>query len=260
MAFRGQKATCAVLLILAVSPTARPEPPELRYRVVHVRNFWRDASGEVVITPEYVAYQEQQRTGKKRPGRSQRILWRYEDIQQLRLAPRELVITTYKDRKWLLGLDEQWRFKLLGSQSFEEAYRWLKTRLDERFVAALGDSEFQPLWKMPVKLLGGIQGSLGTLEVGGDRVVFRAEAGNASRTWRLRDIANVSSAGRFQLTITTYERSKWHYGGMRDFNFQTRQPLNPARVDELWRRLHQAQGLPLLGWIEAPEKPDPPRQ
>ena len=46
---------------------------------------------------------------------------------------------TYKDRKWLLGVDKEYEFTLAPGQSFNEAYTLLKDRLDQRFVAAVAD-------------------------------------------------------------------------------------------------------------------------
>ena len=49
----------------------------------------------------------------------------------------KLVIMTYKDRKWLLGVDKEFEFFLAQGKSFEAAYTMLKDKLDRRFVAAV---------------------------------------------------------------------------------------------------------------------------
>jgi hypothetical protein len=66
-------------------------------------------------------------------------------------------------------------------------------------------------------------------------VSFRSKP--LSRTWQWADLENVSSAGPYELTLTTFERSRIHYGGRRDFSFQLREPITAAQVDQLWRRV-----------------------
>jgi len=162
----------------------------------------------------------------------------YQDIQELKLADDKLTLVSYKDRKWRLGVDKQYQFTLTPGQDFHEAYALLKDKLDQRFVAALADDQVQPLWQIPVKLLGRVTGSEGVLEVGVDRIVYKTAAKDQSRTWRYGDIENISSSGPFQLTLTTYERAKLHYGNLKGFNFQLKQTLDEARFNLLWRRLN----------------------
>ena len=97
----------------------------------------------------------------------------YQDIQELKLSADKLTLVTYKDRKWLLGIDKEYEFILAPGQSFSEAYALLKDRLDQRFVAAVADEQIQPLWEVPVKLLGRVTGSEGVLQVGPDRIVYK---------------------------------------------------------------------------------------
>jgi hypothetical protein len=157
---------------------------------------------------------------------------------------------TYKDRKWLLGVDKEFEFFLPKGKSFDAAYTMLKDKLDRRFVAAVADSQPGMLWEIPVKLLGTIQGSEGILQVGPDRIVYKTDRPRQSRTWRYQDIENVSTSDRYQLTLTTFERAKTHYGSMKGFNFQLKQPLDEKRFDALWKRLNQDKGLQFLTLIE----------
>lgn len=234
---------------------------ELQYNVVHNHSNWlppkvgwwppvgprRDGSGTLVITEQGISYQETSKEKDKKPEDLHHGQWNYEDIQQLLVSPQTLTIVTYKDRsKLLLGMDQQWEFKLPQGQSFNATYDLLKNRLDQRFVAAFAEREIKPLWEIPVKLLGRLKGSEGILEVGTDRVVYRTDAKDESRTWRLEDIENVSSSGPFQLTFTTYERAKSHYGNLKGFNFQLKRALNEKHYNQLWRRVNQEKGLEFL--------------
>jgi hypothetical protein len=66
--------------------------------------------------------------------------WEYQDIQQLWISPQKIVIVTYTDRGWLLGVDREFEFHLTGEgQSFNAAHGFLKGKLNRRFIAALAD-------------------------------------------------------------------------------------------------------------------------
>jgi hypothetical protein len=260
MALRSQKAAyAAIVAALALAPALFGQQ-ELQYNVEHNHSNWLppkvgwppvgprdDGSGTLVITEQGISYQETSKKKDKKPEDLHRGQWNYEDIQQLLVSPQTLTIVTYKDRsKLLLGVDQQWEFKLPRGQSFNATYDLLKNRLDQRFVAAFAEREVKPLWEIPVKLLGRIKGSEGILEVAADRIVYRTDAKDESRTWRLEDIENVSSSGPFQLTLTTYERAKAHYDNLKGFNFQLKRALNDKQYNQLWRRVNQDKGLEFL--------------
>ena len=78
------------------------------------------------------------------------------------------------------------------------------------------------------------------------RIVYETKKRDASRTWRYRDIDNISSSDPYQLTITTFERAKLQYGSRKGFNFQLKQPLEEKRFRMVWRKLNAGQGLELL--------------
>jgi len=84
------------------------------------------------------------------------------------------------------------------------------------------------------------------LQVGSEAIVYKSEKEGESRTWRYEDIENVSSSGPFQLTVTTFERAKSHYGDRKGFNFQLKQRLDEDRYNDLWLRLNQSKGLKIL--------------
>lgn len=255
MALRSKKGTrAAIVAALALAPALFGQQ-ELRYAVRHDHSKWwppvkaslaGDGAGTLVITQQGISYQETSKKKDKKPEDLHHGQWNYGDIQQLLVSPQKLRIVTYKDRKWLLGMDQEWEFRLPPNQSFIAVYELLKNRLDQRFVAAFADRDFRPLWEVPVKLLGRVQGSEGILKVGVDRVVYRTDAKNQSRTWRLKDIENISSSGPFQLTLTTYERAKAHYGNLKGFNFQLKRALNEKQYNQLWRRVNQDKGLEFL--------------
>ncbi len=150
-------------------------------------------------------------------------VWKFQDIQQLKLAPDELNILTYKDSKLRLGADRAYDFK--GAIAAVELYPMLSRKMDQRFVARLAEPEEKSGFALPVKHLGRIMGSEGTLDFADDAVVYSTSVRGESRTWRYSDIDSISSSGRFQLTINTSEKN---------FNFQLKEPLAETRYNELW--------------------------
>ena len=157
--------------------------------------------------------------------------WKYEDIQQLRLSPERIYILTYKDSKLRLGEDREYNFT--GKVPAEELYALLRDRMDQRFVAAVGQAIGLPTWSVSVKHLRPIIGSEGTLNFGAEAIVYSTPAKTESRTWRYSDIESVASSGPFQLTITTLEKG---------FNFQLKQPITESRYNELWLQIEKKNG------------------
>ena len=195
--------------------------------------------GTLTITDAGVSFEETYKDGKK-PEHPHAWRWAYQDIQQLKMGPTSLTVLTYQDNKWKLGADREYKFDLVSDNTFEDAYQSLKGRLDQRFVAEA------VLWEIPVKHLLRFGGDEGVLQVGSDEIVYRSAKKSESRTWRYQDIDSIGSSGLFQLTITTFERAKTHYGNLKGFNFELKQPLEEARYNDLWLRLNQSKGLKIL--------------
>jgi hypothetical protein len=248
MAFRIEKRTRALLISLALlAPAAFAQ--DLRYdvwhghsRPPHIRKAGN--TGTLTITGSEVSFQE--RYEGKKPKHPHAWRWNYENIQQLKIAPKSVTILTYKDNKWKLGADREYEFDLVGDKTFEGAYQLLKGRLDQRLVAEIPDRPSLILWEIPVKHLRRFGGDEGVLQVGPGAVVYRSADQDASRTWRYEDIENISSSGPFQLTITTYERAKLHYGNLKGFDFELKRRLEDGRYNDLWVRLNLSKGLTLL--------------
>lgn len=256
MELRSQE-TAIRIVVLAVLSIARMWSQELRYEVRHERAFRGDHRGSLIVDDEGISYEqalsEKQKTkvvdGKHPKFEKERFL--YEEIQQLWISPEKLVLVTYKDRKWLGGIDKEFEFfPAVKGQSFEPIYVRLKGKLDQRLTSAVADSPLDPEWALPVKLLGTIQGSQGVLQISSDRIVYKTAHRGASRTWRYEDIENISTSGPFQLTLTSFERAKTHYGSLRGFNFQLKRKLDEKQFDLLWKRLNREKGLTFLRSME----------
>ncbi len=233
MELRRQKAAGRfIALALLLAPAVFAAEPELRFDVRH-DHLRSGGPGTLTITKEGLSFAEAKKN-------KHAWNWRWDDIQQLEMAPRTVRVLTYKDSAWKLGADKEYRFDLLSGGTFAPAYEFLKNRLDQRFVAAIVTPGMHAEWELPAKHLKRFGGTDGVLAFGRDQIAFITDKRNESRTWRFRDIDNISTAGPFQLTVTTYERAVMSYGDLKSFNFQLKRPLDERRYDELWRRLNAA--------------------
>jgi len=235
MAHRSQKAIGLIIALLALPLTGQ----ELKYAVRHER-LLKDQRAELAFTETGLTLRKlETRPGKA--GGSQTSVWPYADIRQLVLSGRKVVVLLYRDRSpWLLGVDKEYELKLDPGADVMPAYGFLKSRLDRRLVAAIADSEAAVTFELPAKRLGLIRGAIGVLRFGPDALVFDTNSRGQSRTWRMEDIAGVSSSDPYELTVTTYERAIVQYGSRKAFHFQLKQPMDPKRLDLLWKRLNQA--------------------
>lgn len=248
MALRIEKRIGAFLAVLALSPVAIAQTFDFEAwhghsRPPHIRkagNF-----GKLLIDDTGVSFEESYKNGKV-PKHPHKWHWDYRDIQQLKIAPKSLTVLTYADNKWKFGADREYEFDLVSGGTFEDAYKVLNTRLDQRFVAAIPESPADLLWDIPVKHLNWPGGDEGILRVGKDKIVYESADHRSSRTWRYEDIDNVSSSGPFDLTFVTFERAKLDYGSRKQFNFQLKQRLEESRYNDLWLRLNQSKGLKVL--------------
>ena len=223
MAFRTEAKACVGLIFWAMAAAAET----YTVRHTHLRN---GVTGVLRISENELVYEE--------PGKHKQHsrTWKYDDIQELQLGPDTLRIVTYEDNRRQLGRDRVYLFDKLPAEVATRWYPLFSARLDQRFVAALA-AAITPEWQIPAKLTHGRYGSHGVLMVAADAVVYQSSQPGESRTWRIKDLENVSTSDVFDLTITTHERT---------FRFQLKQPLSEARFQALWLRVNQARGLQVL--------------
>lgn len=173
-------------------------------------------------------------------AKEHRWTWAYPEIQQLTLGRRAIHLVSYRDDLRRLGSDGSYTFE--GEVPVRTLYPFLEGRMDQRLVAAFSDKPPAPEWSLSVKRLGTFRGSQGILAFGPDSIAYSTDAAGQSRTWRYIDIDSISSSGPFQLTITTFERARSHYGDRKGFNFQLKQPITEATYNDLWLKIERKNG------------------
>jgi hypothetical protein len=164
-------------------------------------------------------------------AKNQRWSWKYQDIERLTVSPDRIAVLTYQDNRYRLGADR--RYEFTGKIPALELYGLLKGRLDQRFVAALAETAWPARFTVPAKHLLPITGAEGELSFGADAIAWATTVKEDSRTWRYQDVANISSSGPFDLTITTLEKT---------FHFQLKPPLAESRYNELWMDIEKKNG------------------
>jgi hypothetical protein len=123
-------------------------------------------------------------------------------------------------------------YTFTGKFPIELLERQWSAQLDERFVAAVGgQTSGLSILKLPVKQLGLMKGTQGTLTFATDAVVYDTPVD--PRTWRYRDIQFISSANPFQLSVTTLEKQ---------FYFQLKQAISESTYNQLWLEIEKKNG------------------
>lgn len=244
MAFRRETAIPAILMLAAAAAAGQ---------VLDARHeHWRKGCpGRLTVDATGVSFAELRVRPRKKPHAWH---WPYHEIQQATLGRDTLRILTYEDRVLRLGADRAYSSSLASGSSFASLREALRLQLHTRLIVT-DPPEQEPAWAAPAKLLRLTTGTHGTLELHQDAIVFRTAKRGRGRHWRLTDIDNVISTDPYALTLTTFERSRLHYGGRRDFQFQLKRPIDPARVDSLWRRIRARHEAHILDHYKNQENP-----
>jgi len=228
----------AAVLVRGIPCFGAQSPLALKVRHDHGFGSCR---GTLTLDDQGVRYE----TAHKEDARN----WAYEDVQQFQVEEGQRIkVYTYEDRKGRLGADKVFQFDWADSGTTpEEVYQFLQARTDRPIAAWLRPSDIGPvLYEFPVKHLGGITGREGQLLFTERLVVLQSDQKGGSRTWRYEDLESVSSAGLYDLTLTTYEQQKFHYASRRVYNFQLKKSLPSADYDALWRFVNEKKGLDIL--------------
>lgn len=233
---RSDLAALAMSLLISAAAAAQG-PLVFEARHEHKRGF---CSGKLTVGESAVTFESAEK-------KDHRWSWGWLDIQQLRMLDSgEWSLLTYKDNKWRLGADREFHFHLIDRRLEALTADLFERRLERRFVLGLASEPPKPLWEIPVKHLLRIIGTEGMLIAGEDRLVYKAARPGDSRTWYFKDMDSLSTSGPFQLTITSFERARSHYGDRKGFNFELKLPLPEDRYNDLWQRVERAKGLEIV--------------
>ncbi len=196
----------------------------------------RNCRGKLLITPDKIEYQ----TEHKQDARS----WQYTELRQLKvLSPILLELVTYEDQPRFAGRDRVFKFILLAEQMTPAITALLMQAAPRPIVTSvLLSAQDAPRFTVRVKHLRPLQGSLGTLKIYADRIVYEASDKVAeSRYWRYGDLHSFSHSERYRFEIVTYEEG---IGGLKAYHFQLREELPAGVYDYVWRRVYPSKLKP----------------
>jgi hypothetical protein len=213
---------CFVLL-LALQINAQ----EFSYKVQQDRLIGH-RDGELIISNNGVEY----RARKEKDSRA----WTYTDIKLFEiLSPTRVRIWTYQNRKLLLGQEESLTFKLIDKKIDQQVGDFLRERINRPLVTSFTGETSEPLAQIPVKHLHRLSGCQGVLKVYMDSLVYEAQDGHDSRSWRWTDLRAVGRPDIDRLEVLTFEPQIG--GPKRSFNFILKVPLPEKTYDLIWSRV-----------------------
>jgi hypothetical protein len=219
-----------LILLVALFFAARPAMAQSHEFAVEHDHTSGACRGKLIVTPERIEY----RTEYKEHSRK----WLYTDLRQIKIiSPRRIELASYEDRKWRMGRDRVFEFKLLEGEITPAISALLVERAARPVVTSVAPkTENAPAFEVPVKHLHRFGGCIGALKIYPDRVIYESQdMPSDSRFWRYGDIRNFSQSERFRFEIATFEDK---FGGPKTYNFQLREAL-PAQVyDYVWARVY----------------------
>ena len=203
-ATRSAVVTACFVLLLALQVNAQ----EFTYKVQQDR-FIGHRDGELIISANGVEY----RTKNEKDSR----VW------------------TYKDRKLLLGRDESLTFKIVEGTLDQNLSDFLRDRVGRPIVTSFIEEQGTILAQIPVKHSHRFGGCEGTLKVYPDTLVYEAQDGHDSRSWRWSDIRSVGRPDVYRFDVETFEPQIG--ASSRSFNFILKEQLPDKTYDLIWSRV-----------------------
>ena len=211
------------LLLSALQVNAQ----EFTYKVRQDRLIG-DREGELIISTDQFEF----RAKKEKDSRS----WTYGEIKLFEiLSSTRVRVWTYENRKLRLGQEENLSFKIINGQIDQQVSDFLRDRMTRPFVTSFTNEESEILSQIPVKHLHRFSGCQGVLKLYADRLVYEAEDGHDSRSWRWTDIGAVGRPDIDRFEVLTFEPQTG--GPKRSFNFILKERLAEKTYDFIWSRV-----------------------
>jgi hypothetical protein len=222
------KPLTAILLAIAflVAGNAWAETFEVEHS-----HFWRSCKGKLVFgdtTVEFI-------TEKKEHARN----WKYEDIQQLALAPGRISILTFNSREIELGADRVFNFKVLSGALNDQFRKGIESKLMRPLVSSIVPEPAQARFSIPARHRLFLHDSQGILEFGDNHIVYRSGNPKDSWIWRYDELLSIGSTGPFQLRIGALQKTGGEYGEEKNYVFDLKRRLKPAEQDFLWEKINR---------------------
>jgi len=219
----GTLFTAAILLVAmqATAQTFQVEQLHLLY----------NSKGKLLFSDERVQYIPDKQGDER--------TWKYEDIQQLALAPDHIDILSYNSQKLRLGADQVFQFKILSGTVTEQFRREISAKLSRPLVSSIVPEQIQTQFSIPVRHRLFMGGSQGLLEFGMEYIVYRSDKPKDSRVWRYDELLSIGSTGPFQLRIGALQKTGGEYGEEKNFVFDLKRQLKSDEYDFIWNKINK---------------------
>jgi len=218
-----------ILLVVLACLAARSAAAQT-FQVEHSRLFGR-CRGTLVFDDTTVRYIPE----KKEPAR----IWKYEDIQQLAVAPGRISILTYHSRKAELGRDQLFNFRVLSRALDDQFRKDMESRLGRPLVWGVPPRPMAVRFSIPARHRLFLRDSQGVLEFGEDTIVYRSNKPGDSRLWRYEDLLSVGSTGPFQLRLGALEKTGGEFGEEKNYVFDLKRRLTSEEYDFVWEKINR---------------------
>lgn len=202
------------------------------FEVIREKPLWFDQQGTLRIDESRICF-----TAK---GEDEPRCWDYVDIQHLdRVSPTELGVLTYEDVAWKLGRDRLYRFELTGGELSDALFAEMTARLGRPATNRVIPPKPPPeATAVPAKHLKTFGGSEGKLYLSPERIVYRTDAEEQSREWRLSsEVASVWSSDPYRLEVHVYEGAPGAFRQPKAYQFALKRPLDRETYRRLKMRL-----------------------
>ena len=130
-------------------------------------------------------------------------------------------------------------FKIVEGEIDQKVSDFLRERIARPLVTSFTKDETDnaPLAQIPVKHLHRLSGCQGVVRVYADRLVYEANDGHDSRSWRWTDIRGIGRPDIDRFEVLTFEPKTG--GPKRSFNFILKEPLADQTYDFVWSRVYR---------------------
>lgn len=217
--------------VFLIAGNARAET----FRVEH-DHFWRSCKGSLVFGNKTVEYISE----NKEHSRS----WKYEDIQQLAIAPGRISILTFDARKIEFGADQAFNFKLVSGSLSDQFRMEVSRKLTRPMVSGILPEMIDARFSIPARHRLFLNDSQGILEFGEESVVYRSDEPKDSKTWRYDELLSIGSTGPFQLRIGALQKTGGEYGEEKNYVFDLKRRMASEEYDFIWDKINRRQGSP----------------
>jgi hypothetical protein len=200
------------------------------FQVEHT-HFWRSCKGSLVFgdkTVEYIA-------DKKEHSRS----WKYEDIQQLAIAPGRISILTYNVRKIEFGADQAFNFKLVSGALSDQFRMEIAGKLTHPIVSGIVPEIINVRFSIPARHRLFLNDSQGILEFGEEYIIYRSAEAKDSKLWRYDELLSIGSTGPFQLRLGALQKTGGEYGEEKNYVFDLKRQMTSEEYDFIWGKINR---------------------